>query len=170
MRRSVSGFSLVASLFVLVVVVAHAEPRAIDGLDGRWVLAEQTYGRGASNLAERAPDLHLDVAVDLDRADVKVWSGGEVRRALPWPAVVAGGTPARLDVLEKSVDAGQGKLRTSYRIRPPTEDGLTLDILEQYSLTDDGESLEGTVTVRMTRRGEPRGSFVLHRRFVREPR
>jgi hypothetical protein len=168
MHRSMSRRLLAASLLALLAVASRAAPP--DGLAGRWVLAEQTYGKGGSNLAARAPDLRLDVAVDLERTEVKIWSGGDAALALPWPAVVAEGASAELQVLEKTVDAGAGSLRTRYRIRPPTDDGLTLDVVEVYTLDVKGDALNGTVTVEMSLRGEPRGGFVLHRRFVREPR
>jgi len=170
MRSSAVRRFLLASLLVLLAVGAHAEAPPEGALLGRWVLAEQTYQKGGSNLARRSPDLHLDVSVDLNLTEVKIWSGRDARSARPWPAVVAGGTAAQIEVLEKTVDDKTGKLRTHYLIHPPDEDGLTVDILEVYTLARDAESLNGTVTVKLSRGDRPRGSYVLHRRFVREPR
>jgi hypothetical protein len=154
----------------LLALAIHAESPAEGSLRGLWVLAEQTYQKSGSNLARRSPELHLDVSVDLNLTEVKVWSGNDARTARSWPAVLAGETAAQIEMLEKTVDVKTGNLRTHYRIHPPDEDGLTVDILEVYALEPDGESLNGTLTVKLSRGDQPRGSYVLHRRFVREPR
>jgi hypothetical protein len=161
---------LARSLAVVAAVVALAAPSlsGTPSIEGRWVLVEQSYGRGDSNLARRAPDLHLDVIGGLDTTRVLVWSGADDGDALPWPAVVTREAPATLEILEKNVESG--RLHSRYLLRPPTEDGLTLEMVETYTLDPDGGALAGELSVRMFRQGEPRGSFVLHRRFERVSR
>lgn len=164
-RRIARRLSAIAALVALASICVHAGP-----LEGRWRLAEQTYESGGSNLAERAPVLHLDVAEEPGHTNVTVWSGVDARLARSWPAMVIDGLPPNIQILERSVDAAAGTLHSRYRIEPPSSEGNTVDIVEDYALSAAGDELKGTMTVELSRDGEPRGSFVLHRRFVREPR
>lgn len=159
---------LARSLSVIAVLATLALPSWTEtpSIEGRWVLVEQTYGQGATNLAPRAPALHLDVATGLDAPRVLVWTGEQEAR--PWPAVPADGTPAVLEVLAKDVHADG--LHSEYRLSPPSGIGWTLDMTESYALDPDSGELVGKLSVSMSREGEPRGSFVLHRRFERVSR
>jgi hypothetical protein len=46
---------------------------------------------------------------------------------------------------------------------------LVLEVVEEYRVAEGGRYLEGSVRVAFVRDGEARGSYVLHRRFEREP-
>ena len=64
---------------------------------------------------------------------------------------------------------GSSKLATELHLAGRIEDEGTSEIVEEYRVSEDGKALTGTVTVSRIRGGEPRGSFVLHRRFERLP-
>lgn len=61
------------------------------------------------------------------------------------------------------------RVRVEYDFEPNPDDDLVLEIVEEYRVVDDGRALEGRVRVAFVRAGEPRGSYVLHRRFERQP-
>ena len=167
MARMILRLSALAAALILIGP-AGAQSSKVGGLEGHWVLAHQSYGKGTSNLAKRAPDLHLEIGVALGASEVTVWSGAEPPH--PWPSMIVAKQAAPSQVLDREVDIDGGHISARYRIAPPTEDGLTLDISESYSLAAAGDALIGTYTVQLSRDGKPRGSFVLHRRFVRAPR
>jgi hypothetical protein len=168
MVRLALRLAVLAATLVFTIGHLSAQSSKPGPLEGKWVLAEQSYGKGTSNLAKRAPGLHLQIGVGLGTPDVTVWSEGEPPQ--PWPSMTVDKAVAPSEILERTVDVDGGHLSARYRVSPPAEDGLTLDISEIYSLSAGGDALNGTYTVHLSRDGEPRGSFVLHRRFVRAPR
>jgi hypothetical protein len=159
-------------LFVAAALLAAssapvARAAGAGGLEGRWVLAEQTYEKGGTDLAARNKPVHLEVIAGADRVDVRTWQG-EIRDARAWPAVPETGVAgATVEVLEKAVDAAAGRLDARFRILPPDGVGLVLDVRESYELGADGASLVGRVVVSMSLDGAPRGGYTLERRFER---
>lgn len=168
MGRTALHLAVLAAVLIYAIGHTGAEPLKPDLLEGKWVLVEQSYGKGTSNLAKRAPGLHLQISVALGTPEVTVWSDGESPQ--PWPSMTVDKAATPSEVLERTVDLNGGSLSARYRVTPPTEGGFTLDISETYSLSAGGDALNGTYTVKLSRDGEPRGSFMLHRRFVRAPK
>jgi hypothetical protein len=96
-------------------------------------------------------------------------SAGDSPEKRPWPAFLTDSGPLAVEALERVEDDASCRLRARYRVRP--SDDLTLDIVEEYRCAEDGKALVGTYTVAFLAGNAlvPRGSYVLHRRFEREP-
>ena len=137
------------------------------GADGRWRLVEQTYQKGAQNLAPLDSPVRLEIALGPDGPRGRIWSGDDERRALAWPAFHTGETARPVTVLER--ESKDGGFSVRYRVAPAPGDDLVLEIVERYQASADGLSLDGTVEVRFTGGATNRGGYVLHRRFEREP-
>lgn len=150
---------LAAAVWVLATAAAHGA-----GLDGRWDLTTQTYEAGAGNLAD--PDRVLRLEFDAD-GTARISAGDGAPMA--WPAFVNDDGPLPLEIVDRDVDLQAGTVRVHYRVRPAAGDPLVLDIEESYRVEAGGETLAGSMVVRFLRDGEPRGEYVLHRRFERRP-
>ncbi|HEV8375639.1 MAG TPA: hypothetical protein VGR38_05320, partial [Candidatus Polarisedimenticolia bacterium] len=59
--------------------------------------------------------------------------------------------------------------RAVYRIRPVSPEGEVVEVVEEYRMSQEGALLIGTVRVSAIGDAGPGGSYVLHRRFEREP-
>jgi hypothetical protein len=138
-------------------------------LEGRWRLDEQHYGDGGANLADPESPVYLEFASVGEMLSGSTWAGEDPATAVPWPAFVADDGTRPVDVDERMHDPIRGEVRVRYRVRPSSTDGLVLEIVEHYRVGNDGDSLTGSADVKFVRDGEPRGGFVLHRRFVRVP-
>lgn len=157
---------------VLIAIIAAwlppgAEAAAGGNMEGRWQLREQTYGRGNANLADFANPLMIEFTSGIDGWLASVWVGEEAESVFPWPSFVADRGPLPVRVLERRTGPGASSAMVRYLVRPSEEDALVLDIIEEYSVGVSGENLDGTMTVTFTVNGETRGSYVLHRHFVK---
>lgn len=155
-------------LGLLLPFLAMPLPGYAAGIEGNFRLVEQRYGGGQANLADLEEPLRLDfVRTGLTTA-VTLRAGPQSTVRLDWPAFLTDRGPLSVDILEKSEDAASGSIRAQYRVRPSTD--LTLEITEEYRLAEEGRALLGTYSVSFIGEGaDPRGSYVLHRRFEREP-
>lgn len=161
-------WSRLAPGIALVLVAAAFSGQAVAGsLEGRWKLEDEHYGEGGGNLAARKAPVFLEISPRPGEPAVYVWMGDDPGRAVAWPAYLSGEQSQPVEILERSLDLLGGRIRVRYRVRSAPGDELVLEIVEQYALAGDGESLQGSATVSFLRGDEPRGSFVLHRRFVR---
>lgn len=167
MSGSVDRARVVAMLAVFLLLAAVSAPAAGDTLEGRWKLVEQNYGKGRMNLADLEAPVLLEFLGGVQGVRATIRTAGNESRALPWPAYVNDEGPVPVEVLEVSADPAARKAGARYRVRPSPEDDLVLLIVEEYSLSEDGETLRGSATVTFTVGEEKRGSFVLHRRFER---
>jgi hypothetical protein len=86
-----------------------------------------------------------------------------------WPAFAADDKHVRTQIDEYETSPGRNRVRAVYTVDPSVDSKLTLKVVEEYRLADGGKSLKGTLTVKFLHAGEPRGSYVLHRRFERQP-
>jgi len=137
-------------------------------LEGRWRLTEQTYGSGLSNLADDEAPLRLEFFREGDALAARVWFGDGSDGVFRWPSLlVGGGAEVRVEEIVFAPRANEVRVRYRSVSAPGEETGL--EIVEAYRVSDDGRSLTGTVTVSRLREDGPGGSYVLHRRFEREP-
>lgn len=141
-------------------------------LEGQWILVKQTYGQGDHNLAGSERPVRMEINLSQGAPQVRIWAGENQADQLPWPAWVADGGPRPLTVLERVLDPAAGLLRARYRITPPDSDGeddFFVEVDENYKVVREGTNdvMKGDLIVRFIRQGEPRGSYVLHRRFER---
>ena len=139
-------------------------------LEGRWQLVEETYGTGGLNLRRDKPPQTIEFVREGGRltAHTLIGSGSQPRRL--WPAFVIGDAPARISVSEMLIAPAEDGVRARYTVSAFREgDDMELDVVEDYRLQGDGQTLAGTVRVRFVRGSESRGSFVLHRTFERQP-
>lgn len=153
----------------LLLLMLPAAALASGTIEGHWVLVEQNYGKGKANFAPRDAVVHLEFAVEGAALTAKVWEGESRAAAVAWPAFDAGAGLLPLQMEERRIDRRSGTARAEYVVQPDPPDGVVLRIVEDYRVADKGASLIGTTTVFFLRGGEPRGSYVLHRRFERAP-
>ena len=165
--RRIVGASLLALL--LATAPASAAGASSGSVEGRWILVEQHYGEGRSNLAPDEQPVKLEFVHEGGRLTGRVWAGAAEAEAVPWPAPPVRGESVQPRVRDFSSSPQLDRVRVEYSVEPSPGDGLVLEVVEEYRLIDDGKALEGSVRVAFVRDGEPRGSFVLHRRFERAP-
>ena len=156
-----------ALLALLLLLVPASSPGLT--LEGSWDLVEQTYGEGSNNLADLDRPVRLELTREGARVRGKIWSGGDRSRRMDWPAFANDAGPLPVEVLELEANIMEGRIRARYRVTPSPTDKLVLEVVEQYELSEDGRALVGSMMVTFTSDGAERGSFVLHRRFVRTP-
>jgi hypothetical protein len=138
-------------------------------IEGHWLLVEQHYGNGQANFAPLDAPVHLEFAMEGAGLAGKIWEGESRAAAAAWPAFDAGDGLLPLQMAQRLIDPLSGVARAEYTVQLSPPDGLVLKIVEEYRLTDKGDFLVGSTTVSFLRAGEPRGSYVLHRRFERQP-
>ena len=153
---------------LLAVTIVHAAPGA---LEGRYRLVEQTYGGSLANLVENETPVTLTLVRSGVALDATLTAADSTARH-PWPAFVTDAGALPVESLERRDDAASCGLHAKYRVRP--SDDLTLEIVEDYRCAGDGKALVGTYSVFFLARSpegtlSPRGSYVLHRRFERQP-
>ena len=165
-RRLLRYLTVAAGLLALsafVGSVAHAA-----SVEGRWLLVEETYGNGGLNLRRDKPALTLSFVREGGRLTAKTrLAPGAPER--PWPALIVKDAPAHMTVEEVVIPLIENTVRARYRARAVHDAPAQAEIVEEYSLSEDGRSLIGTVTVTFLQSGQPRGGYVLHRRFERQP-
>jgi hypothetical protein len=155
--------------FVPLLLLLAAPCLAAGSIEGHWILVEQNYGSGKANFAPQDEPVHFEFAMEGGELSGKVWEGENRSTAASWPAFDAGDGLLPLQIEERRIDRQSGIIRAEYVVQPDPPDGVVLRIVEDYHVADKGESLVGTTTIYFKRDGEPRGSYVLHRRFERRP-
>ena len=158
-------------LAVVCALVFLASTAALAGpLEGRWLLVEETYGTGGLNLMRQKPPQTIEFVREGGRLAARTRIGPESQPMRPWPAFVIGDAPAQISVSEMLIAPAEDGVRARYTVSSFREgDDMVLEVIEDYRLDDDGHSLIGTVRVEFVRGTGSRGSFVLHRRFERQP-
>ncbi len=152
-------------LAIALLTATVATPVAGESpLEGRWLLVAESYGSGQSNRAPLTQPFRLEFFREGPRLAGRVWFGDAKAQAVPWPSL--GLVP--LDADEVVVGPGEDRVSVRYRARH-AGDETVLEITEEYRVTSGGATLLGTVTVALLRGTEPAGSYVLERRFRREP-
>ena len=183
--RRIPGLAAVGLALVGACTAGAAEPTGPPAsLEGRWRLVEQRYAKGGRNLAHSENAVHLELVRGIAGVGGRIWAGDDPSQARAWPALVGQSCPSEssdaevrcadgrevpVTIVERSFDAAAGLVSVRYEARPTEEPDFHLEIEESYRVSADGSELNGDMTVRFKRAGESRGSFVLHRRFAREP-
>lgn len=166
LRRLVAGGTLAAIVALLSAPGLAAGPGSIEG---RWVLVQQHYGKGQSELAPAERQLRLEIAVEGGQLSGRVWAGDEESDAVAWPGIAMAGVAPPVRVRDLQASPSLDTVRAVYTVEPMPGDGLVLEITEEYRVTADGAALEGSAKVSLVKDGKPAGSYVLHRRFERQP-
>ena len=158
-------------LFVIAALATFLATPALarTSLEGRWRLVEQRYGAGGSNLANLDAPVRLEFRRQGAGLTCRIWAGHAVQQARAWPAFVSATPPAAVMTDELAVDPARASARARYRVDTSDDDDLILHIVEDYRVEPSSGALVGTVTVTLVDDGKPRGSYVLHRRFEKEP-
>ncbi len=149
----------------LAVVGAFAPVHA--GVEGHWVLTEQTYQGGGRNLAPDEEPVRLELASGPGGPSGRLFVGGREAGSLPWPSIVVEGRALPLTLRSIERTAGGG-VTAAYSAVPAEGDDLVLEIRETYEIGETEDILLGTIEVRFQGGERHRGGYVLHRRFERE--
>lgn len=157
-----------ALLLVLILLAPGALGSPPPQLVGRWVLVEQTYGKGQANLADTDEPLQMEFRRESNRSQGQIWRGKNRSESRSWPVWVAEGKTLPAEAVQWEEDSPQS-LRVSYRVRPSEREKTRLHVVEHYRLIENGEALVGTVKVTFRNGAKEGGSFTLHRRFERMP-
>jgi hypothetical protein len=154
------------ALAAVVVVSLAVLPAAAATLEGRWKLVEETYGAGGSNLMRHKPPETMEFVREAGglAGTIRIGAAGAQR----WPLSAPGGAHAASTGEDVTFSPGEDHVHAHY-LTPENADHFHLDIVEDYRVSEDGASLTGTMTVTFLQDGEPRGSYVLHRTFERQP-
>ncbi len=151
---------------VAALTVAAAGPlEGADSLEGRWLLEKQSYGSGKANQAHVDKPLRMEFYREGETLAGRIWFGERGADSVPWPSLMQ--EPVRSE--EVVVSPAEDRVRARYRTESAPGEDVVLEITEEYRVTDGGTALSGTVTVAVLRGGKPGGSYVLQRRFRREP-
>ena len=152
---------------ILALLPAAVLPAAT--LEGRWKLVEQRHGSGRANLVAVEPPVKLEFYLVESRLAGRIWVEGNQAKALPWPSFSSEHGPLPVEIRQLVIGAGSDVARARYRVSLSESDGEILEVTEEYRLAEKGRALVGTVTVASPADGPSRGSYVLQRRFEREP-
>lgn len=136
------------------------------GVEGRWVLIEQTYQEGGRNLAPDEEPVRLELASGPSGPSGRIWVGSSEAASLPWPSIVVEGKPLPVTV-RSLVRTPLGGISVSYAVTPAEGGDLVLEIRETYESGETDDVLFGTIEVRFTGGEHHRGGYTLHRRFER---
>lgn len=137
------------------------------GVEGRWVLTEQTYQGGGRNLAPDEEPVRLEISIGPTGPSGRIWVGPSKAASFPWPSIVVDGRPLPVTVQSLGRTAGGG-VTVAYSVVPAERDDLVLEIRETFEIGETEEVLLGTIDVRFTGGEFHRGGYTLHRRFERE--
>jgi len=154
---------------VLLVALSGASGLGAATLEGRWRLVEQRVGAGEANLASADTPLSLEFHLSGSSLAGRIWTAEKKPRAFPWPSFVSDNTPLPLRQVQVAISAASDAARASYRVPARAEGDPDLEVEEEYRLADEGRALVGTVRITSLEGGKPAGSYLLHRRFEREP-
>jgi len=152
----------------LLTLLSVAVPQAAT-LEGRWKLVEQRYGSGRANLAAPEAPVRLEFYLAESRLAGRIWAQGSSSKPLPWPSFLSEHGPLPVEVRQLFIGAGSDLARARYRVQLSEKDDEVLEVTEEYRVAEGGRALVGTVTLASPAEGKSRGSYVLHRRFEREP-
>jgi len=157
----------IRSILAIAALLAVAAVAVAGGgsLEGQWLLEKQSYGSGKADQAQIAGPLGIEFYREGERLAGRIRFGGISAEPVPWPSLVQ----APVQELQVVVSPAEDRVRARYRTEPTPGEDVVLEVTEEYRVTDGGAALSGTVTVAILRGGEPGGSYVIQRRFRREP-
>ena len=165
-RAKAAALLLTIAMAAFFPAPVAAAPSA--GLEGRWRLAEQRPGAGRADLLRESPPLWLQFVREGPRLVGRMRLEGASPSVYEWPALGSAHGARRLSIIRLSIDEAAGRAQARYTT-PASGDDATLDVTEEYALSTDGRTLEGTVTITLVEQGESRGIYAVHRLFERVP-
>ena len=156
-----------AGLMILLTLAGVFPVHA--GLEGRWRLVEQRGATGPDGPARSSPPARLEILREGAGLTCRVSTAEEPARVFPWPVFLKGHESLPVAIEERILDERTGRLRARYTVDLPEGDPQALRVVEDYALSEDRRSLDGTVRLTLVERGTERGTWVIRRQFVREP-
>ena len=138
-------------------------------IEGRWKLVEQRAGSGEANLVATDTPLRLEFRMSGASLAGRIWTAEKTPRSFPWPSFLSDRNPRPVDAARVVISPGSDEARAVYRVRTSGEGEPDLEVEEEYRLAEEGRALVGTVRITALEGGKPAGSYLLHRRFEREP-
>ena len=165
-RQSMIAVVGISALLALPPGRIGADP---PSLEGRWILVEQNYGKGKSNLVDADQPLCLEFSRKDNRMSGKAWRENNPDRKWDWPAWIADERALPLEVFERVEDRSRGTILLRYRVQPSEAGDMVLEVEESYRVEEQGTALVGQVKVTFQTTEGERGSYTLHRRFERMP-
>ncbi len=138
-------------------------------LEGRWRLVEQHVGDGKANLASADTPLRLEFYLSGASLAGRIWTAEKKPRATPWPSFLSDGTLVPIRSAQVVFSVAGDAARASYRVPSRVRGDPDLEVEEEYRLVEEGRALLGTVRITSLEDGKPAGSYLLHRRFEKEP-
>jgi hypothetical protein len=151
---------------LLALPLLAAQPSTT--LEGKWRLVEQRFGSGKTNFASLEAPVRLEFYVSGAGLAARLWAAKDSSQGQSWPAML-GEHPRRLDFRQVTIQPAGNLARAVYRIPPASPEGDVVEVTEEYRVVEGGGVLAGTVTVGVIGKEGPQGSYVLQRRFEREP-
>jgi len=138
-------------------------------LEGSWRLVEQRAGSGRANLASPEAPLRLEFYLSGHALAGRIWTAEARPRTFPWPSFLTDRDSLPIQIDRLMIAPGGDVARAVYRVKGAGGDEPSLQVEEEYRVAEGGGALVGTVKVITLERGSPHGSYLLHRRFEREP-
>jgi len=154
---------------VLLVALFGASGLGAATLEGRWRLVEQRVGTGEANQASADTPLRLEFYLSGASLAGRIWTAEKRPRAFPWPSFLPDNVALPVRPVQVTISAVGDTARAIYRVHASEEGYPILQVEEEYRLAEGGRALIGTVKITSLKGGEPAGSYLLHRRFEKDP-
>jgi hypothetical protein len=154
---------------LLLVALSGVSGLGAATIEGRWKLVEQSTGAGKANLVSADAPLRLEFRMTGASLAGRIWTAEKSPRPFPWPSFFSERNLLPVDAARVVISPGSDAARAVYRVRTSGNGDLDLEVEEEYRLAEDGRALVGTVRITSLEGGKPSGSYLIHRRFEREP-
>ena len=156
-----------AALTALLILAGVSSLHA--GLEGRWRLQEERGALAPDRPGRATPPARLEILAGPAGLVGRAWTAEDPARVFPWPVFLQGDRSLPIAIEDTLLDERSGRIRARYTVDLPSGDGQTLRVVEEYALSEDRRTLDGTVRLTLLERGAERGTWVIRRRFEREP-
>ena len=167
-RQRMAGGPLLLAAALLGLSTGAAAAAPGGTIEGRWLLVEQSYGEGGTDLASGADPVRLEFAREGAGHAGRLGRPDQPAAAWSWPAWEASGRLLPVRILERSEAPGGTAILVRYTVQPAEGDATLLEIVESYAVDPATGDLAGTVKVTFLTEEGPKGGYTLRRRFERE--
>ncbi len=157
-----------AAIVILLLCLAAPGLEATT-LEGRWKLVEQHAGSGRANMASPDAPLRLEFYLSGSALAGRIWTAEVPSRSFPWPSFGTGPGSPPIQVERVLISPASDRATAVYRVKVGDGEDSFLRVEEEYRLAEGGGILLGTVKITALERGATAGSYMLQRRFQREP-
>jgi hypothetical protein len=115
-----------------ILLVGLVSAAAAGSIEGRWVLVEQYYGDGGSNLVSATDEpLHLSFVRDVAGLHGLLWRGADRAGALRWPALLGDDEAGPVSIERLALPADESGIDATYTVAPSATDDLASICLER---------------------------------------